>query len=571
MKLHFTAIFLLCFEQFTKAIAQGIPVSPCPKIFQYRFDGSEWFGLIAVRNPDVQALQIRVTLSMRGKPTTLMFIFTQNYLGEIELLTRGQFSSNAPVLYKIRFPKLNFPPKLMLISTNNQVICFGAADHSIFMTQIQLEHTRKLTFIPEKKSSGLLVPPADKGDTSDTAVGKEMPAAKHEFASKPKPHIQFKKKPFHSPAEICGRIDKSLDFRLPKRRQRKISPAAAATDDASQSPTFVSLGDYDDEEEAEIENVLDMDVDSDVDSIVLVDGHNATGEHALPSLTRGAWPWLAAIYVNNQTSLDFQCGGTLVSTRVVISSAHCFQMFNQRYTANEVLVFLGRHNLKNWNEEGSLAAPVDGIYIHSDYNKQLSSYDADIAVVLLKDEVRFNTFIQPVCLWSGSSKTEYIVGEHGIVIGWSFDKTQANTSTTRKPHGHLKNGASSTASAAAELPKSTDANSIPTVLRTPIVSDEVCFESNEHFRNLSSNRTFCAGLLPDSRPVHAQRQHASIYTGISGAGLMILKNNRWMLRGTVSAALPAPPADGVTGCCSSQYIIYADVAKFIDWIMAFII
>ncbi|KAM8718752.1 hypothetical protein ACLKA7_001462 [Drosophila subpalustris] len=90
-------------------------------------------------------------------------------------------------------------------------------------------------------------------------------------------------------------------------------------------------------------------------------------------------------------------------------------MFNQRYTANELLVFLGRHNLKNWNEEGSLAAPVDGIYIHSDYNKQIGDYDADIAVLILKDEVRFNTFIQPVCLWSGSSRTEYIVGEHAML------------------------------------------------------------------------------------------------------------------------------------------------------------
>lgn len=108
----------------------------------------------------------------------------------------------------------------------------------------------------------------------------------------------------------------------------------------------------------------------------------------LPTITRGAWPWLAAVYVNNLTSLAYQCGGTLISTRIVVSAAHCFQLFKKRYTANEVLVFLGRHNLKNWNEEGSLAAPVDDIFIHPDYNHHLSSYDADIAVVVLKNEVR---------------------------------------------------------------------------------------------------------------------------------------------------------------------------------------
>lgn len=56
------------------------------------------------------------------------------------------------------------------------------------MTQIQLEHTRKLTFIPENKSSGLLVPSAtgDGSVSSGMAVGKETPAA-------PLTHIQFKK------------------------------------------------------------------------------------------------------------------------------------------------------------------------------------------------------------------------------------------------------------------------------------------------------------------------------------------------------------------------------------------
>ncbi|EDW00505.1 GH11823 [Drosophila grimshawi] len=537
MKVHFTTILLICFEQLTKAIAQGMPVSPCPKIFQYRFDGSEWFGLIAVRNPAVQALQIRVTLSMRGKPTT-------NYLGEIELLTRGQFTNNAPVLYKIRFPKNHFPPKLVLISANNNVICFGSGDHSIFMTQIQLEHTRKLTFIPDKKTSGLL--PHPDGGSFGMAVGKELPG------SKPLPHIQFKKKPFYSPGEICGKIDKSFDFRLPQRRQHHHPP-----------PTFVSLGEYDnDGDELDVESEVDDGdelVDEDTaDSIIMVDGQNATTANILPSITRGAWPWLAAIYVNNQTSLDFQCGGTLVSARVVISSAHCFQMFNQRYTANEVLVFLGRHNLKNWNEEGSLAAPVDGIYIHSDYNQQLSNYDADIAVIMLKDEVRFNSFILPVCLWSGSSKSEYVVGEHGIVIGWSFDR--ANATHKSPSRGFSWAGAS----AATE-------SSIPIVVKAPIVSNEVCFAANPHFRSLSSNRTFCAGIVVDARTASLRR--TSIYTGISGAGLIIRKNNRWMLRGTVSAALPAAAAEGSPSGVSaaSQYIIYADVAKFIDWIMAFII
>ena len=48
-------------------------------------------------------------------------------MGEVELLTRGQFLSDAPVLYKIKFPKNPFPPKLLQVTINNQVVCLGAA------------------------------------------------------------------------------------------------------------------------------------------------------------------------------------------------------------------------------------------------------------------------------------------------------------------------------------------------------------------------------------------------------------------------------------------------------------
>jgi len=157
-----------------------------------------------------------------------------------------------------------------------------------------------------------------------------------------------------------------------------LEPEPVLGSDAITSPVFVD--DNDDEDDDGLEHFVD---ETEAEENEALDDNKS-----LPSITRGSWPWLAAIYVNNLTSLDFQCGGTLVSGRVVISSAHCFKLFNKRYTSNEVLVFLGRHNLKNWNEEGSLAAPVDGIYIHPDFNSQLSNYDADIAVIMLKDEVR---------------------------------------------------------------------------------------------------------------------------------------------------------------------------------------
>lgn len=169
-------------------------------------------------------------------------------------------------------------------------------------------------------------------------------------------------------------------------------------------------------------------------------------------------------------------------------------------------------------------------------------------------------------MWSGSTKAQYIEGEHGIVVGWGLGgfNTTKHTSTS---------------------------STVPKIVSAPIVSNEDCFRANPKYRSLSSNRTFCAGVtLQDHTKTTTKsgysgkhQLHQGPCTGDSGAGLMLFKNNRWMLRGTVSGSLPMQPsADSSTpstttttrsakSCSINQYVIYTDVAKFLDWIFAFII
>lgn len=217
----------------------------------------------------------------------------------------------------------------------------------------------------------------------------------------------FSRNPMRLSKDICGTIDDRIRFQvLHALKQKTASPSFMLPFKKSlenvgslwlsslmprQNDEILSGDDSDDDNDDSSPPLVtsDTDLNSEFmsDDAATADGSMTINE--LPSITRGAWPWLAAVYVNNITSLAYQCGGTLVSNRIVISAAHCFQLFKKRYTANEVLVFLGRHNLKNWNEEGSLAAPVDDIFIHPDYSRHLNSYDADIAVVVLKNEVRY--------------------------------------------------------------------------------------------------------------------------------------------------------------------------------------
>jgi Trypsin len=87
------------------------------------------------------------------------------------------------------------------------------------------------------------------------------------------------------------------------------------------------------------------------------------------AVKRGDWPWLTAIFVTTQTGLEFICGGTLISKNHVItgcflsikcmcfvlhtlfSAAHCVWQQSKKLKPEALLIYLGKHDLFNWNEQ----------------------------------------------------------------------------------------------------------------------------------------------------------------------------------------------------------------------------
>lgn len=184
-----------------------------------------------------------------------------------------------------------------------------------------------------------------------------------------------------------------------------------------------------------------------------------------------------------------------------------------------MLALFGAHDLTNSVETGRYVLSPKRIFVHEEWNPETTQYNADLSLLEFEERgIRYNDFVQPICLWALENDP---AGTEGFVTGWgkSEDKTRFH-------------------------------ENVPKFVKAPIQSNEDCFLEAKALVDLSSKRTFCAGL----------RNGSGVCFGDSGGGLF-LKVNVYYLRGIVSSSLID---DG--GCDVSRNAIYTNVLKFKDWI-----
>lgn len=160
------------------------------------------------------------------------------------------------------------------------------------------------------------------------------------------------------------------------------------------------------------------------------------------------------------------------------------------------------------------------IFIHDDWNHLTTDYDADVSLLEFEHgSITFNIFVQPICLWNSENEPEVT---NGLVTGWGKSEDSAKNHENK-----------------------------PKLIKTSLQVNERCFLETKNLVDLSSVRTFCAGL----------RNGSGVCFGDSGGGLFFKANNVYHLKGIVSSSLIKD-----SGCDVSKNAIYTNVLKFGDWI-----
>ncbi|CAG9861490.1 unnamed protein product [Phyllotreta striolata] len=258
---------------------------------------------------------------------------------------------------------------------------------------------------------------------------------------------------------------------------------------------------------------------------------------AQPLITTGQptreaeFPWHASIYHARITGIDltYICGGSLISLNHIVTAAHCVTRRKSQkvLNPNSLFAYLGKFYLQAWLNPNIQDRKIEKIIVHEQYNSRTFSHD--IAILKLRNPADLTDYVRPVCLWQENVNLESVISKQGTIVGWGYDHTGTVTEQLIKAY-------------------------------MPVVSNEMCVYSlPDFYSRFTSDYTYCAGF----------NNGTGACNGDSGGGMVFpiagtdRNNPVWQLRGLVSISVAL---QNLNRCDSTHYVVFTDVAKYLDWI-----
>ncbi|XP_054471728.1 transmembrane protease serine 3 [Anoplopoma fimbria] len=218
----------------------------------------------------------------------------------------------------------------------------------------------------------------------------------------------------------------------------------------------------------------------------------------------GQFPWQVSLHFSS----EHLCGGSIITSRWVLTAAHCV------YGFADPSMWVVHVGLTEQPVHGAQSLAVEQIIYHPRYRPK--GLDYDIALIKLAMSLAFNGFVEPICLPNNGE--EFEEGTMCWISGWGATEDEGETSV---------------------------------VLRSavvPLLSTKTCNQP-EVYQGLISSWMICAGFLEGG---------TDSCQGDSGGPLACEDSSVWKLVGATSWGI---------GCAMrSKPGVYTRVTQSLSWI-----
>lgn len=120
-------------------------------------------------------------------------------------------------------------------------------------------------------------------------------------------------------------------------------------------------------------------------------------------------PWMAGLWRQGK----FYCGATVISSKYLITAAHCVYTFDPR----EIRVYLGGHDIANDYTE---IRRIKTTQEHDYYDGV--SFNNDIALIELDKPIKFGPRVQPACLPDGGKYIMNVSVFFNFLFGFKYGR-----------------------------------------------------------------------------------------------------------------------------------------------------
>ncbi|CAK1589489.1 unnamed protein product [Parnassius mnemosyne] len=145
-------------------------------------------------------------------------------------------------------------------------------------------------------------------------------------------------------------------------------------------------------------------------------------ENSTSNVTTSVSPWIAAIFLKNGTSDQFEyyCDGVLLSDRYILTAARCVIRNDATVDAENVIVLLGKKSLLSLGEN-ERAVKISKIILHENYTNKNDKVENDLAILEIEEPISFNDAAQSACVLVDETSDDFIENNLEIATtGWAI-------------------------------------------------------------------------------------------------------------------------------------------------------